>query len=66
MNECFLVDFVASCYMFKFCWKVPGKVEMAREILDQAVENIQLSKPILEVLSLSFHPPSSAKNSSIE
>ncbi|XP_022874562.1 pre-mRNA-processing factor 39-like isoform X2 [Olea europaea var. sylvestris] len=34
----------------RFLYLVPGKVEMAREILDQAVENIQLSKPILEAL----------------
>ncbi|KAL2470577.1 Tetratricopeptide repeat (TPR)-like superfamily protein [Abeliophyllum distichum] len=34
----------------RFLYLVSGKVEKAREILDQAVENIQLSKPLLEAL----------------
>ncbi|XP_006355885.1 pre-mRNA-processing factor 39 [Solanum tuberosum] len=34
----------------RFLYLVSGKVEKAREILDQAVENVQLSKPLLEAL----------------
>ncbi|KAL2456203.1 Tetratricopeptide repeat (TPR)-like superfamily protein [Forsythia ovata] len=34
----------------RFLYLVSGKVEKARDILDQAVENIQLSKPLLEAL----------------
>ncbi|XP_004247135.1 pre-mRNA-processing factor 39-1 isoform X2 [Solanum lycopersicum] len=34
----------------RFCYLVSGKAEKAREILDQAVENVQLSKPLLEAL----------------
>ncbi|KAJ8558213.1 hypothetical protein K7X08_004979 [Anisodus acutangulus] len=34
----------------RFLYLVSGKVDKAREILDQAVENVQLSKPLLEAL----------------
>lgn len=36
-------------HSFWFCWQVSGNAEKAREILVQALEHVQLSKPLLEV-----------------